>query len=97
MVNDDNYDTSWVMPDDPFPKRKKAPGRDRLTFSEVLYWSWNLISALMVVSSIWAGPILGNWDVFLGLIVAAVAFRAHARLERLDGHRHDRGDVNVPR
>lgn len=84
------------LPDDPFTS-KPVPQRDRLTFSEVLYWSWNLLSALMIIASVWAGPILGHWDIFLGLVVASVAFRAHARLERLDGHRHTGGGVDVPR
>lgn len=72
-------------------------GRDRLTFSEVMYWSWNLISALCLIASFWAGPILGHWDVCLSLVVASVTFRAHSRLERFDGHRHSGGGVDVPR
>lgn len=84
------------LPDDPFVS-KPVMGRDSLSFSEVLYWGWNLLSALLVIASVWAGPILGRWDIFLGLVTASVAFRAHARLERLDGHRHFGGGVDVPR
>ena len=49
---------SMDMPDDPFTS-KPVPQRDLLTFSEVLYWTWNLLSALCVIAAIWAGPILG--------------------------------------
>ena len=84
------------MPDDPFTS-KPVPQRDLLTFSEVLYWTWNLLSALCVIAAIWAGPILGHWDTALVLVVASFALRAHARLERLDGHRHFGGGVDVPR
>lgn len=74
-----------------------ASGRDQLTFSEVMYWSWNLLTVLCLIASLWAGPILGHWDMFLIFVVAATAFRANARLERLDGHRHSGGGVDVPR
>lgn len=71
--------------------------RDRLVFSEVMYWGWNLASALSLIASVWSGPILGHWDIFLGMVTLSVATRAQARLERLDGHRHSGNDVNVPR
>jgi len=71
--------------------------RERLRYTDIFYWAWTTVQVLCLIAALWAGPLLGHWDVALMLVVAAITCRNSARLEQMDGHRHSGNDVNVPR
>jgi hypothetical protein len=68
--------------------------RNRLQYSPLLYHLWYVLAALCLVAAVWCS-VVGAWPWVLGWTVGAIALAAHARLERLDGHKHSTG-VEAP-
>jgi hypothetical protein len=70
---------------------------DKLRFSHGPYLLWWTLTTMSFCAAILTGPIGGAWDWSLGWTVGGLALSAHARLERLDGHHHRDGTVEVPK
>lgn len=69
--------------------------RHRVEHSSLVYHLW-WMTATTAFAAANIAAIVGEWGWALGFTVGTLAASAHARLERMDGHRHHSSDIEVP-
>lgn len=75
---------------------KRTPERPaHVRYSPTAYYMWCVAAALCAVGALFS-LLVAEWGATLGFFAVGVSLAAHARLERLEGHRHGYG-VEVPK